>query len=139
MSAEFDTYIAALKVKIETITTYIQVTDYEPESVAGIQAAIIMDTGDAAQRYTQKHGYNDTVLIRSYIPIGADAATVEKTARQLWTDLVAVFVADVDVGATIVKVGEMRYTTGYLNVAGVLCRVLDVSLSSLMILSTTYA
>jgi len=139
MADEFDTYTAALKVKLETITTYIQVTDYEPESVAGVQAAIIMDAGDASQRYTQRHGYNDTILIRSYIPIGADAETAEKTARQLWTDLVAVFVGDIDVGATIVKVGAMRYTTGYLNVAGVLCRVLDVSLSSLIILSTSYA
>ena len=139
MADEFDTYVAALKARVATITTYVDVTDYEPESVAGIQAAIIMDTGDAAQRYTQKHGYNDTVLIRSYIPIGADAKTAEKTARRLWTDLVAVFTGDVDVGGTVVKVGEMRYTAGYLNVAGVLCRVLDVSLDSLMILSTTYA
>jgi len=140
MADEFDTYVAAVVVKLQTITTFSQVTDYEPVSIGSHpQAAVIMDTGDSAQRYTQKHGYNDTLLIRCYIPIGAGPKAAEQTARQLWTDIVAVFTGDVDVGATTVVVNRFSYDVGYMNIAGVLCRALDVRIESLNILRTTYA
>jgi len=136
---EFDTYVAAVVTKLKTIDTFgNRVLDHPPDSVSGVTAAVIMDTGEAAQRYTQKHGYKDTLLIRCYIPIGADRKTAEKTARQLWTDIVSVFTADVDVGATIVVMGRLSYDAGYVNVGGVFCRALDVRPESLNILTTTY-
>lgn len=140
MADEFDTYIQAIVTKLKTISTFAQVTDYEPISIGSHpQAAVLMDTGEAKQRYTQKQGYYDTVLIRCYVPIGADPKTAEQITRQLWTDIVSVFTGDVDVGATTVLVGGLRYDTGYMDVAGVLCRILDVRPSSTNILTTAYA
>lgn len=139
MADEFDTYVAAVVVKLKTITTFLDVTAYVPNSIAGIQAAVIMDTGAAAQRYTQKHGYEDVLLIQCYIPIGVDPKTAEETARKLWMEIVSVFMGDVDVGATTVKVGRLEYDAGWGDVAEVYCRILEVRLPSLNILLTTYA
>lgn len=139
MADEFDTAVAAVVTKLETISTYIQVTAYEPLSLAGIQAAVIMDSGEARQRGTQRHGYYDSLLIRSYIPIGADPKTAEQNARQLWTDLVSVFTGDLNIGDTIIVCNLGRYTTRYHRVSGVVCRVLDARLDMTNILATTYA
>lgn len=139
MADEFDTAVAAVVTAVETIDTYVQVTAYEPLSLAGIQAAVIMDSGEARQRGTQRHGYYDTLLIRSYIPIGADPKTAEETARQLWTDLVSVFTGGLSIGDTVIVCNLGRYTTRYHRVSGVVCRVLDAYLDMTNILATTYA
>lgn len=139
MADEFDTAVAAVKTRVETISTYIQVTAYEPLSLAGIQAAIIMDSGEARQRGTQRHGYYDSLLIRSYIPIGADPKTAEQSARRLWTDLVSAFTGGLSIGDTVIVCNLGRYTTHYHRVSGVVCRVLDAYLDMTNILATTYA
>ena len=140
MANELDTLVANVKSLLEEITQYKQVFDHEPDIIStSCEAAVLADIGTQGQFGVQQHEEKHTLRVRSYIVIGADIKYPEQLTRQLFNLQVDKFNLHVnlDGGAEISTLSN--YRTGYLNIAGVLCRILDTFLEATIVVGTAYA
>ena len=140
MANELNNLVDAVAVLLDEMPQYKQVHKHEPDTIStSCEVAIIQDLGTQGQYGVQQHEEVHTLRIRTYILVGADIEYPEQLLRQVFNLLVDKFNAHVTLNdaATISRI--TRYLTGYLNLGGVLCRIMDVFLEATIVVNTTYA
>ena len=140
MANELDTLVDNVAALLDEISQYKQIHRNEPDVIStSCEAAILVDIGTQGQYGVQQHEEKHTLRIRSYIVVGADIKYPEQLTRQLLNLQVDKFNQHVnlDGGAEISNLSN--YRTGYLNIAGVLCRILDTFLEATIVVNTPYA
>jgi len=139
MAGELDDCIDAVASLLDEITTYTQVHKREPDQVTTkCEVAVLMDTGTHGQAGMSLHRQSHMLLLRTYMPIGAYPDGPEDTIRLLWNLLIDKFNLHVTLDGTATRSNLESYTTGYMNIAGVICRIMDAALEVMIVVATAY-
>lgn len=140
MANELDTLVDNVASLLEEITQYKQVHKHEPDVIStSCEASVIVDVGTQGQAGTQRHDEVHTLRLRTYIPVGADIEYPEQLLRQLFNLQCDKFNVHVSLDDAAVVSQLTGYMTGYLVVAGILCRIMDTFLEARIRVATTYA
>lgn len=139
MANELDDCVDAVADLLDEITTYTQVHKREPDQVTtSCEVAVLMDTGTHGQAGMSLHNQTHMLLLRTYMPLGAYPDGPEQTIRQLWGSQVDKFNLHVQLDDTATRSNLEGYTTGYMNIAGVPCRIMDTILEVMIVVATAY-
>lgn len=140
MADELDTLVDSIKSLLEEITEYKQVHAHEPDVIStSCEAAVLADVGTHGQYGVMVHEEVHTLRIRSYVKVGADIEYPESLTRQLINLLQDKMNAHVTLDGAATTSRLTGYRTGYLNIAGVLCRIVDTLLEATILVNTAYA
>lgn len=129
----------AVRDLLDEIATYTQVHTKEPKTIrTGCEVAVLMDTGDHAQGGWSISTGVHRFLLRTYMPLTAYPDGPEDTICELWDLQRDKFNSHVTLDGTASRSNLERYTTAYLLVSGVKCRILDTTLEAMLVLTETY-
>lgn len=139
MAGELDACVDAVANLLDEISTYQQVHKREPDQVTtSCEAAVLMEAGTHGQAGMSLHNQTHMLLLRTYMPIGAYPDGPEQTIRQLWGLQVDKFNLHVTLDGTATRSNLESYTTGYMNIDGVVCRIMDTTLEAMIVVATAY-
>lgn len=140
MANELDNCVDAVAALLDEITTYTQVHKREPDQMTTkCEVAVLMDTGTHGQAGMSLHNQTHMLLLRTYMKISAYPDGPEQTIRQLWGSQVDKFNLHVTLNGTATRSNLEGYTTGYMNISGVVCRIMDTTLEAMIVVATAYA
>ena len=140
MANELETVIDNVADLLDEIPEYKQVHKHEPDVIStSCEAAILTAVGTHGQYGAGVHEEAHTLRIRSYILVGADIEHPEDLMRKLINLQQDKFNSHVTLDGAATTSRLTSYRTGYLNVAEVLCRILDTFLEASLLVNTTYA
>lgn len=140
MANELDGLVDNVASLLEEITQYKQVHKHEPDVIStSCEVAIIVDVGTQGQAGTQQHDEVHTLRLRTYILVGADIEYPEQLLRQLFNLQCDKFNVHISLDGAAIISRLTRYMTGYLVVAGKLCRIMDTFLEARIRVDTAYA
>lgn len=140
MANELDTLVDNVASLLEEITQYKQVHKHEPDVIpTSCEVAVIQDAGSHGQYGVSVHEEVHTLRLRTYILVGIDIAYPEELMRQLLNLQCDKFNLHVTLDGAATTSTLTRYLTGYLNIGGVLCRIMDTFLEARILVQTDYA
>lgn len=140
MAGELDDCVDAVASLLDEITTYTQVHKREPDQVTtSCEVAVLMEAGTHGQAGMSLHRQSHMLLLRTYMPMGAYPDGPEDTIRLLFNLIVDKMNKHVTLDGTAARSNVESYITGYMNIAGVACRIMDVTLEIMVVVATAYA
>ena len=140
MANELDTLVDNVAALLDEISQYKQVRTHEPDAIStSCEASVLVDIGTHGQYGVQQHEEKHTLRIRTYILIGADIKYPEQLMRQILSLQYDKFNLHVNLDGAATTSQITNYRTGYLNIGGVLCRILDTFLEATILVNTAYA